>query len=85
MGYILTKLLAKNASEAQSFSQESSRKSLYLNFVFSSFSLNFFSREELSRELLTKMPLKKFLKNNTKMHFEQKLKTRKYKNTFKNI
>ena len=42
------------------------RQSLYLNFEFSSFCLNLFSREELSRELLAKMPLKKFLKNNTK-------------------
>ena len=43
------------------------------------------SREALSRELLAKRPLNQFLKKNTKMHFEQKLKARKYKITFKNI
>ena len=43
------------------------------------------SQEALSRELLTKLPLNQFLKKNTKMHFEQKLKAQKYKITFKNI
>ena len=43
------------------------------------------SQEALSRELLAKLPLNQFLKKNTKMHFEQKLKAQKYKITFKNI
>ena len=39
----------------------------------------------LSRELLMKLPLNQILEKNTKMHFDRKLKTRKYKITFKNI
>ena len=49
------------------------------------FSLKHISWEALSRELLAKQPLNQFLKKNTKMHFEQKLKARKFKITFKNI
>ena len=49
-----------------------SRESLYLNFVFC---LNPFLREELSRELLAKMPLKKFLvKNMRNVIFNKNLK-----------
>ena len=48
-------------------------------------SLKHISWEALSRELLTKQTLNQFLKKNTKIHFEQKLKARKYKITFKNI
>ena len=43
-----------------------------------------FSWEGLSHELLMKLPLNQFLKKNAKMHFEQKLKTQKYKISFKN-
>ena len=42
-----------------------------------------FSREELSHELLAKMPLNEFLMKDMKIQYEQKLKTRKHKNTFK--
>ena len=60
-----------------------SRESLYLNFVFC---LNPFLREELSRELLAKMPLKKFLmKNMRNVILKKTIKTRKHKNTLKNI
>ena len=48
-------------------------------------SLKPFSREALSCELLARQPLNQFLKKNTKMHFEQKHKTREYKITFKQI
>ena len=48
-------------------------------------SLKHISREAFSHELLAKRPLNQFLKKNTKMHFEQKLKERKNKITFKNI
>ena len=48
-------------------------------------SLKLVSREALSRELLAKLPLNQFLEKNTKIHFEQNLKTQKYKITFKNI
>ena len=67
-------LLAKNASKAQNFSwidftretvARESWKSLSEFCVFM-FCLNPFSWEELSRELLVKMPLKKFLKKNMK-------------------
>ena len=47
-------------------------------------SLKPFLWEALSRELLARQPLNQFLKKNTKKHFEQKHKTRKYKITFKN-
>ena len=68
MGYILVKLLSKIASEAQNLSREvfsheivtrQSRKFLSEFCVFM-FCLNLFWQEELSRELLAKMPLKKF-------------------------
>ena len=48
-------------------------------------SLKQISREALSHELLTKVPLNQFLKKNTKLHFEQKLKTQKYQNLFQKL
>ena len=49
-------------------------------------SFKHFSQEALSREILAKLPLNQFLEKNTKMHFDKKkLKTQKYKITFKNI
>ena len=70
MGYLLAKLLAKNAFEAQNFSRVSftcetvarhSQKVLSKFCVFIFFFLNSFSQEELSREILAKMLLTGFL------------------------
>ena len=67
-GYLLTKLLVKNASEAKTlrgvnFTRETivrqSQKFL-LEFCVFMFCLNPFSQEELSYKLLAKMPLKEF-------------------------
>ena len=43
---------------------QKSRESFYLKFCVFIFCLNSFSQEELSHELLAKMPLKKFLMKN---------------------
>ena len=48
-------------------------------------SLKKISREALSRELLAKVPLNQFLKKNTNLHFEQKLKTQKYQKQFQKL
>ena len=63
-----------------------SRESFCLKFCVFTFCINsFFAREVFSRELLAKIPLKKFLMKHMKNVIKQKLKTQKYKNTFKNI
>ena len=70
VGYLLAKLLAKNAFEAQNFSRVSftcetvarhSQKFLSKFCAFIFFFLNSFSQEELSREILAKMLLTGFL------------------------
>ena len=66
------------------FSRDS-RESFCLKFYVFTFALIHFLREVLSRELLAKIPLKKFLMKHMKNAIKQKLKTQKYKNTFKNI
>ena len=65
---------------------QKSHESFYLKFCVFIFCLNSFSQEELSHELLAKMPLKKFLmKNMRNVIFKKKIKTGKHKNTLKNI
>ena len=79
------KLLAKNASEVQNFSQEDfysqnsrdivAKVSVWI-LCYHYFALTHFHGKSLFRSFWWKT---------WKMQFEQKLKTRKHKNTFKNI
>ena len=70
-GKLLLKLLAKMPLKHSSvfagscFSQDS-RETLYVNFSVFLFLPSSFSREELTRDLLTKMPLKEFFDKNKK-------------------
>ena len=69
---------------AGSYFSWDSCKTLCMNFSVFLFLPSSFSREELTCDLLTKIPLKVFFIKTRNRHFEQKtLNTQKYKNTFK--
>ena len=63
--YLQKMHLKHKTFRGKSLVAKQSQKSLSEFCVFK-FCLNLFSREELSRKLLAKMPLKKFLKKNMK-------------------